>query len=79
MSPFAYARLAAAQLWLRDYDRLLYIDSDTRLAGPLAPLFRLELGDAMAAMTEDCGRYLGVAAGREDWDGYRRRTGPAPG
>ncbi len=67
MSPFAYARLAAAELWLRDYDRLLYIDSDTRLAGPLAPLFRVELGGALAAIAEDCGRYLDVAAGRGDW------------
>ena len=41
MSPFAYARLAAAELWLPDYDRLLYLDADTRLTGGLAPLFAL--------------------------------------
>lgn len=75
MSPFAYARLAAAEIWLRDYNRLLYIDSDTKIAGPLSPLLHLELGNALAAMAEDCGRYLGTAAGREDWDEYRRRTG----
>jgi hypothetical protein len=75
MSSFAYARLAAADYWLRDYDRLLYIDSDTRLAGALTPLFGLELDGAVAGMTEDCGRYLGDAAGREGWDNYRRRTG----
>lgn len=75
MSPFAYARLAATALWLQGYDRLLYIDSDTRIAGPLSPLFALEMGNALAAMVEDCGRYLGTAAGREDWDEYRRRTG----
>ncbi|MGE4482910.1 glycosyltransferase family 8 protein [Acidocella sp.] len=75
MSAFAYARLAAPTLWLRDYERLLYIDSDTRIIGPLAPLFRLEMGETLAAMVEDCGRYLGAAAGREDWNDYRRQIG----
>ncbi|MBU6449107.1 MAG: glycosyltransferase family 8 protein [Rhodospirillales bacterium] len=75
MSAFSYARLLAADDWLRDYDRLLYIDSDTRIAGALAPLFQLELGNAIAAMTEDCGRYLGNAGGRENWDAYRAVTG----
>ena len=75
MSAFTYARLLAADIWLRDYDQLLYIDSDTRIAGPLAPLFQLDLGHAMAAMAEDCGRYLGDAGGRENWDTYRAATG----
>ena len=75
MSAFAYARLAAADYWLRDYDKLLYIDSDTRVAGTLGPLFHLDLGGAIAAMAEDCGRYLGDAGGRENWDEYRAATG----
>ena len=75
MSAFSYARLLAADYWLRDYDRLLYIDSDTRIAGALAPLFQLDLGHAIAAMAEDCGRYLGDAGGRENWDAYRTKTG----
>ena len=75
MSAFSYARLLAADYWLRDYDRLLYIDSDTRIAGALAPLFQLDLGTAIAAMAEDCGRYLGNAGGRENWDEYRATTG----
>ena len=73
MSAFSYARLLAADYWLRDYDRLLYIDSDTRIAGALTPLLELDLGHAMAAMAEDCGRYLGAAGGRENWDEYRAR------
>ena len=75
MSAFSYARLLAADHWLRDYDRLLYIDSDTRIAGALTPLLELDLGHAMAAMAEDCGRYLGAAGGRENWDEYRAATG----
>ncbi|WP_155992560.1 glycosyltransferase family 8 protein [Acidocella facilis] len=75
MSPFAYARLAAPALWLSDYDKLLYLDSDIRVSGDLSPLFALEMGEALAAMVEDCGRYLGAAGGREDWDEYRTRTG----
>ncbi|MDE1906324.1 MAG: hypothetical protein KGH75_07720 [Rhodospirillales bacterium] len=79
MSAFSYARLLAADYWLRVYDRLLYVDSDTRIAGALAPLFGLELGSAIAAMAEDCGRYLGDAGGRENWDEYRATTGLPPG
>ncbi|MDE8344757.1 MAG: glycosyltransferase family 8 protein [Acidocella sp.] len=75
MSAFTYARLAAADVWLSDYDRLLYIDSDTRITGPLSPLFTLDLHGALIAGAEDCGRYLGTAAGREDWDEYRAATG----
>ena len=75
MSAFSYARLLAADYWLRDYDRLLYVDSDTRIAGALTLLLELDLGHAIAAMAEDCGRYLGAAGGRENWDEYRAATG----
>lgn len=75
MSAFTYVRLAAADLWLQRYDRLLYIDSDTRITGPLSPLFTLDMRGAIIAGVEDCGRYLGAAAGREDWDAYRIATG----
>lgn len=75
MSAFTYVRLLAADLWLKDYDRLLYVDSDTRIAGALASLLTLDLKGAVAAMVEDCGIYLGDAAGREDWHAYRTATG----
>ncbi len=75
MSLFTYARLAVAELWAPGYRRLLYIDSDTRIAGPLAPLFRVDLRGAAIAMAEDCGRYLGDNAGRHDWDNYRASLG----
>lgn len=75
MSCFTYARLLAADEWLSGYDRLVYMDSDTRITGPLNPLFALDLRENIAAMAEDCGRHLGDAGGREDWDDYRAATG----
>lgn len=78
MSPFAYARLAIPDLWAPDYDRLLYIDSDTRITGPLAPLFTLNLQGNIVGMAEDCGRFLRDGTARQSWDNYRRGLGLDP-
>jgi len=77
-SPIAYARLAAAELVLGDYERAVYIDSDTSIHGPLAALFALDLRGAVLAMVEDCGRYLRDAADQAVWDDYRRALGLDP-
>jgi lipopolysaccharide biosynthesis glycosyltransferase len=55
MSTASYARLFAADFWLASWDRALYLDSDVLIEGPLAPLFRLNLGGRLAALVEDCG------------------------
>jgi lipopolysaccharide biosynthesis glycosyltransferase len=78
MSPFAYARLAAPDLWLNGYRRALYLDSDITIAGPLAPLLSLDLGDATLAMAEDCGRYLRDDAAQRDWRDYRQALAQDP-
>ncbi len=78
MSTFAYARLPAPEFWLSRYRRLLYLDSDTRITGPLAPLFGLDMQGAMLGMVEDCGRYLGDSAGRRDWAAYQTKIGLDP-
>ena len=78
MSPFANVRLAIADIWARGYERLLYLDSDTRITGPLAPLFGLDLQGNTIAMVQDCGRYLRDAAAKPDWDKYRASLGSDP-
>jgi hypothetical protein len=75
MSPFTYARLAIADLWAPGYERLLYIDADTRIIGPLAPLFGLDLRGNTVGMVEDCGRYLRDATAKPGWDDYRASLG----
>jgi len=78
MSVFAYARLAAPEFWLSRYRRVLYLDSDTRITGPLTPLFTLDMQGAMLGMVEDCGRYLGNSSGRRDWAAYQQKIGLNP-
>lgn len=78
MSPFSYARLAIADLWAPDYERLLYIDADTRIIGPLAPLFDLDLRGNTVGMVEDCGRYLRDATAMPGWNEYRAELGLDP-
>jgi lipopolysaccharide biosynthesis glycosyltransferase len=73
----AYLRLAAAEL-LTEYDRAVYIDSDVSIHGPLAPLFTLDLGSAMLAMAEDCGRYLRDPAEQLAWNNRRALMGMDP-
>ena len=63
MSIANYTRLFAADAWLAPWQRALYLDSDILLAGPLAPLFDLDLGGALAALSEDCGYCRRDAAG----------------
>lgn len=79
MSLFTYARLAIADIWAPGYDRQLYIDSDTRITGSLAPLFGLDLRGATLGMVEDCGCFLRDATARKHWDDYRHRLGLNPG
>lgn len=55
MSMASYARLFAAEHWLGGWERALYLDSDILVTAPLAPLFRLAFGGALAAMVRDCG------------------------
>jgi lipopolysaccharide biosynthesis glycosyltransferase len=55
MSIANYARLFAADSWLRGWDKALYLDSDIFIEGRLAPLFALRLNGALAALAEDCG------------------------
>lgn len=55
MSLATYARLFAAEHWLKGWQRALYLDSDILVSTPLSPLFSLELGGALAAMVRDCG------------------------
>lgn len=55
MSVANYARLFAAEHWLTGWERALYLDSDVLVTAPLAPLFGLDFGGALAAMARDCG------------------------
>jgi lipopolysaccharide biosynthesis glycosyltransferase len=74
----SYARLAAPELWLAEYERAVYLDSDISIHGSLAPLFALDLRGAMAAMVEDCGCYLRGAGDQESWNAYRAALGLDP-
>jgi lipopolysaccharide biosynthesis glycosyltransferase len=78
MSVFSYLRLAAPNLWLTQYRRALYLDSDIRIAGPLAPLFSLDLRGATLAMVEDCGNLMRDAASFENFSRYRATIGQNP-
>jgi lipopolysaccharide biosynthesis glycosyltransferase len=64
MSIASYARLFAADSWLRGWDKALYLDADVFIEGRLAPLFGVDLNGALAALVEDCGycRYDEAAA-----------------
>jgi hypothetical protein len=55
MSTANYIRLFAADLWLAQWQRALYLDSDVLIGADLTSLFEIDLGGALAALVEDCG------------------------
>lgn len=78
LSPFCFARLVAPDFWLGRYRRALYLDSDVRLIGALAPLFKLDMRGATLAMAEDCGVFLRDPMAAAEFEIYRVSLGQDP-
>ena len=54
----AYMRLRLDILLGPDFDKVLYLDADTRVMAPVAPLFETELGDQPLAAVKDIYMYV---------------------
>ncbi len=54
----SYMRLRLDTLLGPDFDKVLYLDADTRVMAPLAPLFETELGDLPLAAVKDIYMYV---------------------
>lgn len=53
-----YVRLRLDHLLGREFEKVLYLDADTRVMAPLAPLFQTEFGDRPLAAVKDIYMYV---------------------
>lgn len=66
LTPATLARLVMPQVLAARYDRVLYLDADIEVCGPLAPLFALDLeGHVLAAVPAARG---GMRLSPEQWE-----------